>query len=52
MFNQAHPERKLELMVSTLQKLAILLFGADYQNHARWISILIRDLKGVPSQKV
>jgi len=47
-FIRAHRERKFELMVTTLRKLAPLFFALDHQNYARWIPILIRDLEALP----
>ena len=44
MFIRVHREWKLELMVTTLQKLVPLFFSLDHQNYARWIPIFIQDL--------
>ena len=48
MFIWAHREQKLELMVTTLQKLVPRFFALDHQNYARWVPIFNRDLEGLP----
>ena len=48
MFIRTHRERKLDIMVSTLQELVLLFFSLDHQNYAWWIPIFFRNLQGLP----
>ena len=48
MFIRTHREKKLDIMVSTLQELVLLFFSLDHQNYAWWIPIFLRNLQGLP----
>lgn len=40
--------RKIELMVTTLQKLVPLFFALDHHNYARWLPVFIKDMYYLP----
>ena len=48
-FVRAHSERNFELYVETLEELVGFLFALDHFNYARWLPILIRDMKSLPA---
>jgi hypothetical protein len=48
MFIRAHHERKIKLMVTTLQMIVPLFFALGHHNYARWLPVFIKDNDCLP----